>query len=55
MFRRLASPAYLRPFMCLGFIKLFMTWGGINILMTYMVNVFRDSKSSIDPELGPIL
>jgi hypothetical protein len=29
-----------------------MQWGGINILMIYMVNVFRGSKSSIDPELG---
>lgn len=53
-FKRLASRAYLKPFFCIGFIKIFMTWGGMNILMMYMVNVFRGSKSSIDPELAPV-
>ena len=53
-FKRLASRAYLKPFFCIGFIKIFMTWGGMNILMMYMVNVFRGSTSSIDPELAPV-
>ena len=52
--KRLMSPAYLRPFMCVGVIKIIMTWGGINILMMFMVNVFRESKSSVDPELAPV-
>ena len=39
MFRRLASPAYFRPFVCLGFIKIIMQWGGNNIIMIYMVAI----------------
>ena len=31
-----------------------MSWGGIAILMVYLVNIFHSSKSSIDPQLAPV-
>ena len=30
-------------------------WGGMNMLSLYMVNIFTDAGSSIDPKLAPII
>ena len=30
-------------------------WAGINVITSYMVNIFVESGSSLDPGLAPIL
>ena len=30
-------------------------WAGINVITSYMVNIFAESGSSLDPGLAPIL
>ena len=31
-----------------------MSWGGMAVLMVYLVNIFESAKSSIDPQLAPV-
>jgi SP family facilitated glucose transporter-like MFS transporter 8 len=53
-FRRLLSPAFFRPFMMVGIIQLLTNLGVYSILVFNMINIFKDAKSSIEPELAPV-
>ena len=52
--KRIASPAFGQPFKCVGIIFILIQWGELNNLMINMISIFKDSKSSIDPELAPV-
>jgi hypothetical protein len=52
--RRIFSPAFGRPFMGVGVIFLLNQWGEFTNLVMNMISIFRESKSSIDPELAPV-
>jgi MFS family permease len=53
-FRRLLSPIFFRTFMIVGIIQLLTTLGVYSILVFNMINIFKDAKSSIEPELAPV-
>jgi len=53
-FRRLLSPAFGRPFMLVGILQLLNNFGLYTILVLNMINIFKDAKSSIEPELAPV-
>ena len=53
-FKQIASPAFGRPFLCVGVLYLIMQWGEFNNLVIHMIGIFKDSKSSIEPELAPV-
>jgi len=48
------SMAFIRPFLRVGTLLLIVQWGGVNVITTYMVDIFKMSGSSIDPTLAPI-
>ena len=52
--KRFTSSAFGRPFLCIGVLYLIMQWGEFNNLTIHMISIFRDSKSSIEPELAPV-
>ena len=52
--RRFGSGAFGRPFLCIGVLRLISQWGEMGILIIYMITIFRQSKSSIDPDLAPV-
>ena len=52
--KRLTSWAFGRPFLCIGVLSLIMQWGEFNNLTIHMISIFRESKSSIEPELAPV-
>ncbi len=54
-FKRLASKAFLKPYMCVGMLSNLNSWIGIDIILNYMVTLFQQAKSSVDPELAPII
>jgi hypothetical protein len=52
--RRLASPAFGRPFLCVGVLFIINQWGELTNLVIHMISIFREANSSIDPELAPV-
>ena len=52
--KRFCSGAFGRPFMCIGVLRLLTQWGEMANLIIYMISIFKQSKSSIDPELAPV-
>jgi hypothetical protein len=50
----LLSPSFTKPFICIGALRVFSQWGEMAILMVYMITIFKQSKSSIEPELAPV-
>jgi hypothetical protein len=53
--RRLASPAFGRPFSCIGVLFLIQQWGEFNNLLIHMIEIFRESKTSVETELAPVI
>ncbi len=53
-FQRLFSPAFFRPFIVVGIIQLLNNFGVYTVLVLNMINIFKDAKSSIEPELAPV-
>jgi hypothetical protein len=53
--RRILSPAFGKPFRCVGVIFLMNQWGEFTNLVMNMISIFRESKSSIEPELAPVV
>jgi hypothetical protein len=52
--RRIASPAFGQPFKCVGVLFILVHWGEFNNLLINMINIFKESKSSIEPRLAPV-
>jgi hypothetical protein len=52
--KRIASPAFGRPFLCIGVLFLINQCGEFTNLVIHMINIFREAKSSIEPELAPV-
>ena len=52
--KRIASPAFGRPFFCIGVLFLINQCGEFTNLVIHMINIFREAKSSIEPELAPV-
>ena len=55
VFQTLCSKVFLLPFLRIGSLMIITQWAGINVITAYMVNIFIQSGSSIDPSLAPIL
>ena len=51
---RLFSNAFFKPFSCIGVVAIVGTWTGYNSLMVYMTDIFRESASTLDPQIGVI-
>ena len=54
-FQRIASPAFLKPFLCVGVLFMLTEWCGFNVILVYMITILKDSGSSIDPNIAPII
>jgi membrane protein insertase Oxa1/YidC/SpoIIIJ len=52
--KRIVSPAFGRPFMVVGVLFLLNQWGEFTNLVMNMINIFKESNSSIDPQLAPV-
>jgi len=50
----LCSKTFLMPFLRIGSLMIITQWAGINVISSYMVNIFMQAGSSIDPSLAPI-
>merc|ERR1711892_990536 len=51
----LGSRVFFIPFLRIGGLMMLTQWTGINVITSYMVNIFMESGSSIHPEIAPIL
>merc|ERR1711892_39207 len=51
----LFSNLFFQPFIRLGSLMVITQWAGINVVASYMVNIFQDSGISLSPEVAPIL
>ena len=54
-FKCLISQTFLKPFSCIGVLWILIEWCGFNNVMMFMITILKESGSSIDPKLGPIL
>ena len=52
--RRIFSPAFGKPYMVIGVLMLINNWGAYTILMINMINIFRDSATSIPIDQAPV-
>ena len=52
--KRIFSSAFGKPFLMVGVIRILNQWGESHNLMINMIQIFRDSNSSIEPELAPV-
>ena len=52
--QRIFSLAFLKPFSCVGLLRIINTWSGSNCLLVYMISVLDESGSIVDPNVGPI-
>merc|ERR1719244_1228789 len=48
----MCSRVFLVPFLRIGALMMITQWTGTNVITSYMVNIFMDSGSSIDPEIA---
>ena len=53
--RRIGSPAFGRPFKCVGVLLIIIQWGELHNVVINMISIFKDPGSSIDPELAPVV
>ena len=51
----LCSRTFLLPFLRIGTLVILTQWTGISVLGSYMVTIFTEADSSIDPTLAPII
>ena len=51
----LCSRTFILPFLRIGTLIILTQWTGISVLGSYMVTIFIEADSSIDPTLAPIL
>jgi hypothetical protein len=51
-FKRIASPAFGQPFLCIGVLFVINQCGEYTNLVIHMINIFKETKSSIDSELA---
>jgi len=52
---KLTSRQFLLPFFRIGLLMWLSQWAGIHVITTYMVTIFQQSGSSVDPQLAPII
>merc|ERR1719483_598934 len=55
VFQTLCSRVFIIPFLRIGSLMMITQWAGINVITSYMVNIFMEAGSSVDPSLAPIL
>jgi hypothetical protein len=53
--KRLASKAFWRPFMSVGVIGVILQLGEYCNIMLYMISIFKQTNSSIEPQLAPVI
>ena len=51
----LCSRVFIIPFLRIGSLMMITQCAGINVITSYMVNIFMEAGSSVDPALAPIL
>ena len=51
----LCSRVFIIPFLRIGALMMITQWAGINVITSYMINIFIESGSSIDPAIAPII
>ena len=52
--RRIFSPAFGKPFLVVGVMQSLNNWGAYTIIMLNMIDIFRDSATSIPIEQAPV-
>jgi len=52
--KRIFSSAFGIPFIKVGIIRTLHQWGESTTLMMNMIQIFRDSKSSVEPKFAPV-
>ena len=50
-----SKPSQIAHLERIGALMMITQWAGINVITSYMVNIFVESGSSLDPGLAPIL
>ena len=51
LFRRLMSPAFLKPFICIGFLPALSILRGYSVLLNYLNEFMVESGSNINPKV----
>ena len=54
-FQRILSPAFLKPFTCIGIINVLTILAGFAVLANYVSEFMTESGSDIDPTIGPMV
>ena len=52
---RLFSKTFFQPFLCCGVLFLIFTITGFDTIVFYMVTILKETGSSIDPKVGPMI
>ena len=53
--KRLCSRAFFKPFSCIGILEGLYCLTGFDVVIVYMISNLKETGSSIDPNLGPII
>jgi MFS family permease len=53
--KRMFSPAFLKPFSCVGILYMINSWLGFSPLMTFSFEILEKAGSNIDPGIGLII
>ena len=54
-FKKIFSPAFFKPFSCIGIVLALNEWLGFGPLMTYTFEIFEETGSSVDPGIGLVI
>ena len=52
---RICSPAFLKPFTCVGILYSLTAWSGFSPLVTYTFEILDEAGTSIEPGIGLII
>ena len=53
--KKLMSSSFLKPYSCVGVLCIAVEWSGFSAYLSYMINILKESGSTLDPNLGPVL
>ena len=51
----MGSPAFLKPFSCIGLLFIITMGSGLDALLVHMVDVLEETDSKVNPSIGPII
>ena len=53
--KKIFSSAFFKPFLCIGIVFALNEWLGFGPLMTYIFEIFDETRSSVDPGIGLVI